>query len=85
MKESWLADRLINEHLKSNAQGAATTVYAAISKDWEGKGGLYLENCAESGPVQEPRTLLSLGYAPHAFDEEKEKNLWLDSLKMVGL
>lgn len=85
VRESWLADRLINEHLKSNAQGAATTVYAAISKDWEGKGGRYLENCAESGPVQEPRTLFSLGYAPHAFDEEKEKNLWLDSLKMVGL
>lgn len=69
---------------KSTAQGAATTVYGAISKEWEGKGGRYLENCAESGPVQEPRTPASPGYAPYAYDEEKEKKLWLDSLKMVG-
>lgn len=84
VKESWLTDRVINEHLKSTAQGAATTVYAAISKDWEGKGGRYLENCTESGPTKEPRTPTSQGYVPHAYDEEKEKKLWLDSLKMVG-
>lgn len=38
----------------------------------------------ESGPVQGPRTLMATGYAPNAFDEEKEKKLWLDSLQMVG-
>lgn len=85
VKESWFPDGVLNVQFKSTAQGAATTVYAAISKYWEGKGGRYLENCAESGPVQEPRTPVSPGYALHAFDEEKEKKLWLDSLKMVGL
>lgn len=84
VKESWLTDEGVKANFKSTAQGAATTVYAAISKDWEGKGGRYLENCAESGPVQEPRTFLSLGYVPHAYDEDKEKKLWLDSLKLVG-
>lgn len=83
VQDSWSADGG-NLFLKSTAQGAATTVYGAISKDWEGKGGRYLENCAESGPVQEPRTLKLPGYAPYAYDEEKEKKLWLDSLKMVG-
>lgn len=83
VKELWFADGMIKVHLKSIAQGAATTVYAAISKDWEGKGGRYLENCAESDPVQEPRTQISPGYVPHAYDEEKEGKLWLDSLKMV--
>lgn len=84
LKESWSADGEVNLRVKSTAQGAATAVYAAISKDWEGKGGRYLEDCAESSPVQEPRTQMSPGYVPHAFDEEKEKKLWLDSLKMVG-
>lgn len=84
MKESWFSDGVINMQFKNNAQGAATTVYAAIGKDWEGKGGRYLENCGESDPVQEPRIPSSPGYAPHAYDEEKEKKLWLDSLEMVG-
>lgn len=83
VRESWSAAGG-ETFFKSPAQGAATAVYAAISKDWEGKGGRYLENCAETGPVQEPRTPLSPGYASHAFDEEKEKKLWLDSLKLVG-
>lgn len=83
--ESWFTDGAIDVRFKNAAQGAATTVYAAISKDWEGKGGRYLEDCAESGPVQEPSSILLPGYAPHAYDAEKEKKLWLDSLKMVGL
>lgn len=34
--ELWSADEAISLYFKSLAQGAATTVYAAISKDWEG-------------------------------------------------
>lgn len=85
VKESWFADEVVKLHFKNTAQGAATAVYAAISKDWEGKGGRYLENCAESGPVPEPHTATTPGYVLHTYDEEKEKKLWLDSLKMVGL
>ena len=29
---------------KSTAQGAATTVYALLSRDWEGKGGILRRN-----------------------------------------
>ena len=72
---------------KSAAQGAATTVYAAISKEWEGKGGRYLSNCMEMGPFQgkEGFEVMDEGYAPWVYDEEKQDRLWADSFKMVGL
>ena len=72
---------------KSAAQGAATTVYAAVSKDWEGKGGRYLSNCMEMGPFQgkEGIEVMDEGYAPWAYDQEKQDKLWADSLKMVGI
>eukprot|EP01099_Mayorella_cantabrigiensis_P008946 TRINITY_DN921_c0_g1_i4.p1 TRINITY_DN921_c0_g1~~TRINITY_DN921_c0_g1_i4.p1 ORF type:complete len:373 (-),score=106.55 TRINITY_DN921_c0_g1_i4:117-1196(-) len=43
---------------KSIAQGAATTVYAAIAPELKGKGGLYFSDCAPS-PTSEAVTLLS--------------------------
>jgi NAD(P)-dependent dehydrogenase (short-subunit alcohol dehydrogenase family) len=72
---------------KTAAQGAATSVYAAISKEWEGKGGRYLSNCMEMGPFQgtEGITVMDEGYAPWAYDQAKQDKLWADSLKMVGI
>lgn len=35
---------------KSLTQGAATSVWAAISSELEGKGGLYLEDAHVAGP-----------------------------------
>lgn len=67
--------------MKSVEQGAATTILAAVGKDFEGKGRLYLEDCA----VTELTTDNMSGHAAWAFDEEKEERLWQDSLKMVGL
>lgn len=74
----------VHRYLKNAEQGAATTVYAALSKEWEGKGGKYLEDCGEARQT-ESDSILALGYAPHAFDEQAEKRLWADSLKFVGL
>ena len=71
-------------HMKNPAQGAATTVWAALSRDPEGKGGIYLEDCAISPPVQGPG-IMDIGYAPHAYNEEGEKRLWADSLKMLTM
>lgn len=83
----WTRDPMTAVFTKSTEQGAATTVLAAIGREWEGRGGKYLENCQEAGPVppSETRKGTDAGYAPHAFDDEKEKRLWADSLKMVGL
>lgn len=85
VKQEWAKTEGIVLYIQNAEQGAATTVYAALSKEWEGKGGKYLEQCAECPPVEEGFTPASVGYVPHAYDEEKEKRLWKDSLKMVGL
>ena len=71
-------------YMKSPEQGAATTVYAALSKDWEGRGGRYLEDCQEADKTEDPSPLAA-GYHPRAYNEEGEKKLWADSLKFVGI
>jgi NAD(P)-dependent dehydrogenase (short-subunit alcohol dehydrogenase family) len=72
---------------KTAAQGASTTLYAAISSEWEGKGGRFLSNCMEMGPFRgkEGFEVMDEGYAPWVYDEEKQDKLWADSLKMVGI
>jgi NAD(P)-dependent dehydrogenase (short-subunit alcohol dehydrogenase family) len=81
----------VARYMKSPAQGAATSVYAAVSKALEGKGAKWLSNCEEWGPLQSGGAhrkgfrLGDDGYAPWAFDEEGAKQLWADSCKMVGV
>ncbi|RFN52851.1 hypothetical protein FIE12Z_2864 [Fusarium flagelliforme] len=73
------------QYMKNPEQGAATSVYAALSKDWEGKGGKYLSNCAEEPPLEkgvDPSSLVS-GYADWIYNEEAERRLWDESLKLV--
>lgn len=69
---------------KSVEQGAATTVWAAIGKQWEGRGGKYLADCDEAKP-SESDDFMAGGYAKHAYNEELEGRLWSDSLRLVGL
>ncbi|KAF5555863.1 alcohol dehydrogenase [Fusarium mexicanum] len=71
--------------LKSPEQGAATTVWAAIGKQWENAGGKYLENCQEAPPAKQIDPHFGKGYAPHVYDPEREARLWQDALKIVGL
>ncbi|OCL05058.1 short-chain dehydrogenase [Glonium stellatum] len=77
----------VRAYMKSPAQGAATSVYAAVSKEWANKGGRYLSDCAEQGEFgkQDKPQGRDDGYKPWAYDEEGERRLWKDSLKMVGL
>lgn len=71
--------------LKSTEQGAATSVWAAIGREWEDKGGVYLEDCSISTPVDVPEpTLLDKGYGLHAYDQEAAEKLWDLSEKLVG-
>ncbi|KAL8851645.1 MAG: hypothetical protein Q9221_003482 [Calogaya cf. arnoldii] len=85
VKVSWDVDLEVKNYTKSPAQGAATTVYAALSKEWEGRGGRYLEDCAESPPVSPSGGQTAVGYAPHAYDVEPARKLWTDSCQMVGV
>ena len=73
--------------LKSPEQGAATTVWAAIGKEWEGKGGKYLEECDVSPPVDPNKsdyTPADAGHKPYAYDTEAASKLWDISNKLTG-
>ena len=77
-------DPYVQNYLKNPEQGAATSVFAAVAKEWEGHGGRYLEDCADSKPY-EGQHMVANGYVPHAYDEAAAKQLWDVSLKLVGL
>jgi hypothetical protein len=83
----WKEDEATAKYTKSPAQGAATSVYAAVGKEWEGRGRLYLSNCVAQGLFkgEDPMSSMDEGYARWAFDEVAEEELWRLSLGMVGL
>nr|POE76149.1 retinol dehydrogenase 12 [Quercus suber] len=81
------ANPTVSRYMKSPAQGAATSVYAAVSAEWRDKGGKYLADCVEQGPKKQNESEKALGdegYSEWAFDEEKEERLWRDSCELVG-
>ncbi|KAG9186812.1 hypothetical protein G6011_09920 [Alternaria panax] len=71
--------------MKEMPAGAATTVWAAVGKVWEGKGGVYLDDCQVCPPVPQPSyELLDWGYEKWAYDVENEEKLWGMSNELVG-
>lgn len=84
--ESSLTQEAKND-LKSVPQGAATTVYAALSKEWEGRGGKYLSNCAVEPPIPTDRAWRegAAGHAAWAYDEASATKLWEKSNELVGI
>ncbi|GAQ02856.1 retinol dehydrogenase 12 [Aspergillus lentulus] len=72
-------------YLKTEEQGAATVVVAAVGREWEGKGGKYLEDCRESGPARPGFRTIDPGYAMHIWDQESAERLWEESRRLVGL
>ncbi|UQC89933.1 short-chain dehydrogenase [Colletotrichum lupini] len=70
---------------KSVQQGAATSQLACVGKQYDGIGGFYMEDCGVSKPIPDDTNWAGYGFKSWAFDEEGEKKLWADSLKMVGL
>lgn len=72
---------------KSPEQGAATTIWAAVGKEWESRGGRYLEECSEGEAFDKEHAWhpgYASGYAKYAYDEKAAKQLWEDSLAMIG-
>lgn len=82
--KQWKSAPGVDNLVKSEEQGAATSVLAAVGKDFEGVGRVYLADCAIE-PAKADAKEGQDGYATWAFDKEKEAKLWEDSLKMVGL
>ncbi|KAF2249580.1 NAD(P)-binding protein [Trematosphaeria pertusa] len=77
-------DPALAPQFKSPEQGAATTVWGAISKSLDGMGGKYLEDVQIARAWQSSDGQWGPGYAPHAYSREKEAKLWELSLKLVG-
>lgn len=73
--------------LKSPAQGAATTVWAAVSPHFDdaANGGRYLSDVGEAVPMYEGAEMGGPVYAPHAYDPEGEKALWEVSCAVTGV
>jgi NAD(P)-dependent dehydrogenase (short-subunit alcohol dehydrogenase family) len=68
---------------KTPEQGASTTVWAAVSPQLEGKGGVYCEDCniAKLGGPNSPR------YAevqPYAVDPAEAERLWRETEAMIA-
>ena len=73
-------------HFMANTeQGASTSVWAAVSRDLEGKGGKYLEQNQISVPARKNFKPIDPGHAEWAYDEQNAKRLYDESLKLVGL
>ena len=68
--------------IKTPAQGASTSVWAAVGNELEGVGGLYLENLAQA-ETYVPGS--RFGVAPHALDAQAAERLWALSEETTGV
>ncbi|UQA61646.1 oxidoreductase [Polyangium aurulentum] len=70
--------------LKNAEQGAATSVWCATSKQLEGMGGVYCEDCdiAEAVPADHPAPP---GVRPWAMDPDLAERLWTMSEAWTGV
>lgn len=75
-------DGSLNPVLKTAAQAAATTLWAATAPELEGRGGLVLEDCAEALPVG-PDTHPWSGFDASVADPDTARRLWDHSLDLL--
>ncbi|MFK7895941.1 MAG: SDR family NAD(P)-dependent oxidoreductase [Myxococcota bacterium] len=67
---------------KQIPQGAATTVWAAVSPELDGQGGVYCEDCGVAPIIDTPGE--SQGVMSWALDEEAAERLWSLSEEWSG-
>lgn len=73
----------VNERFKTVEQGASTSVWAATSPDLAGRGGRYLEDCAEA-EVIEGVPEMPKGVMQYAVDPALAEQLWEISETMIA-
>ncbi|HEY8173535.1 MAG TPA: oxidoreductase [Dehalococcoidia bacterium] len=71
-----------NERFKTTAQGAATSIWAAVAPELEGRGGLYLEDCSIAPPWSSESPMR--GVMPYALDPEGAQRLWGLSEELIA-
>jgi NAD(P)-dependent dehydrogenase (short-subunit alcohol dehydrogenase family) len=70
--------------LKNTEQGAATTIWCAVSPQLNSKGGVYCEDC-DIAPLLPADSKLSSGVRPWAVDKKAAEALWVLSEKLTSL
>ena len=81
-----IGDPAYFQKIECNAeQGAATTVWAALSPHFETHGGMYLAEVGEAPPLAADEGIGRCGYASYAYDQAAEDRLWEVSRQAVGL
>lgn len=85
-RQAWIkrTGSILKDGFKNEAQGAATSVWCALSDDLRGKGGVYCEDCniAELVPDDSPA---GYGVRTHAVDPTKAAALWQFSETVTGV
>lgn len=76
-------DGSLDPKMKTASQAAATSVWAAVATELEGRGGLVLEDCGEALPVG-PDTHAWAGYDASIADPETARLLWDHSLELLN-
>src|SRR6266403_5170773 len=72
------------ESLKNIEQGAATTVWCAVSPQLNDKGGVYCEDC-DIAPILPADSELRTGVRPWAVDKAAAEALWILSEKLTPI
>ncbi len=81
-----MEDKRMQKYFTNIEQACATSVYGAISRELEGKGGLYLEGASiAEHPCPPDGNEIEYGYGSWAYDQTKEEALWELSKTMVGV
>jgi len=72
------------QNVKTVEQGAATTVWCAVSRQLDALGGVYCEDCNVAEPVPADSPELR-GVRPWARDPALAERLWVLSEEITGL
>ncbi len=82
IKMGWIDESgAVNSRFKSTEQGAATSIWAAVSRDLEGVGGRYLEDCSIAKPWSSESPFS--GVMPYALDADHARRLWSVSEELI--
>ena len=79
------AEGNVNDRFKSTEEGAATSVWCAVSPLLQGKGGVYCEDCEVATPFDPADPRKMSGVWPHVRDESLAERLWSKSEEMTGI
>ena len=74
----------VPERFKTIEEGAATTIWCAVSPQLNGKGGVYCEDCDIAAMVPAD-SKLSSGVRPWAVDKAAAEGLWILSEKLSSV